>query len=236
MFLFLVFIWRAERSFMIVSDKELVKKSKRGAFPDIKCLYGTIPRDMRMHMHRVSQYAQVLFEAAYEEGIWDDTLPENIFDFSEEIFRLHDIGRHYIPVGIYNKVDALTDEEKSEIRNHTIYALQAEQSVFLPFFPEEIMPYFRDVAVMHHERFDGTGYPYNKAGEEIPFMARVCAIADAYDGMVSWKTYKESLTMKQAFEILRKEAGRQFQSELVECFIKCEKEIEEIDRMVNGKI
>ncbi len=233
---YITIIFRERAKKMIVSDKELVKKSKRGAYPDIKCLYGTIPRDMRMHMHRVSQYAQMLFEAAYERGIWDKSLPDDIFDYSEEIFRLHDIGRHYIPVEIYNKVEKLTEEEIAEIKNHTVYALQAEKSVFLPFFPEDIMPYFRDVAVMHHERFDGMGYPEGKAGEEIPFMARVCAIADAYDGMVSWKTYKESMTMEQAFEILKKEAGKQFQSELVECFIQCEKEIREIDQIVNGRI
>lgn len=199
-------------------------------FPNIKCLYSTIPRDMRMHMYRVSQYAQILFEEAKRMGIWDASLPEDIELFSEEIFQMHDIGRHYIPVDYYNKVEALTEEEIKEIKKHTLYALQAEKSVYFPFFPEHILPYFRQVAVMHHEWFNGNGYPYGKKGEEIPFMARVCTIADAYDGMVSWKAYKEHMTVEQAFEVLKKEAGRQFQPELVECFIKCRKEIEQIER------
>lgn len=214
---------------MIVSDRSLVKKSQKGMYPNIKNLYSTIPRDMRMHMYRVSWYAQMLFEAAYEQGIWDALLPDDIMEYSEEIFKLHDIGRHYIPIDIYNKVEALTDEEREEIKKHTIYALQAEKSVFFPFFPEHIMPYFREVAVMHHERVDGKGYPYGRKGNEIPFMARVCAIADAYDGMVSWKAYKERLSRDQAFDILRAEAGKQFQPELVECFIRCRKKIETIE-------
>ncbi len=220
---------------MIVSDRSLITSSRKGAYPDMKCLFSTIPRDMRMHMHRVSKYAQLLLEKAYEMNIWDSSLPEDIFKYSEEIFRLHDIGRHYIPADIYNKVEELTQEERDEIKKHTIYALQAEKSVFFSFFPEEIMPYFRDVAVMHHEHFDGNGYPYGKKGEDIPFMARVCAVADAYDGMVSWKTYKKSLSNSQAFDILIKEASRQFQPELVECFVKCKKEIELMDLMLNGK-
>lgn len=215
---------------MIVSDRNLVKKSAKGKYLNMKCLYSTIPRDMRMHMHRVSWYAQTLLEAAYIEGIWDLALPEDIMEYSEEIFRLHDIGRYYVSIDIYNKVDALTEQEHAEIRKHTLYALEAEKSVFFSFFPEHIMPYFRQVATMHHERVDGAGYPYGKKGDEIPFLAKVCAIADAYDGMVSWKTYRESLDSVQVFQILKREAGRQFQPELVECFIKCRKEIETIER------
>ncbi len=220
---------------MLVSDRSLIGSSRRGAYPNIKSLCSTIPRDMRMHMHRVSQYAQMLLEKASELDVWDSFLPEDIFDYSEEIFRLHDIGRHYISADIYNKVEELTQGEREEIKKHTVYALQAEESVFFSFFPEDIMPYFRDVAVLHHERFDGNGYPYGKKGEEIPFLARVCAIADAYDGMVSWKPYKESMTSQEAMDVLMKEAGKQFQPELVECFIRCKKEIELMDIMMNGK-
>lgn len=220
---------------MIVSDRSLVKKSQKGMYPNIKSLYSTIPRDMRMHMYRVSWYAQMLFEAAKEQGIWDSSLPEDIMEYSEEIFQMHDIGRHYIPIDIYNKVEALTEEEREEIRKHTLYALQVEKTVFFSFLPEHIMPYFRQVATMHHERLDGKGYPYGKMGDEIPFMAKVCAIADAYDGMVSWKAYKERLSRDQAFDILQKEAGRQFQPELVECFIKCRKKIETIELTLIGE-
>lgn len=219
---------------MIVSDKSLIKGSTKGAYLNIKCLYSNIPRDIRMHMYRVSEYSQVLLEQARKAHVWDHSLPQDILAYSKEIFRLHDIGRHYISADIYNKVEELTVEEREEIKRHTIYALQAEKSVFRAFFPEHIMPHFRQVAVLHHERIDGKGYPYGKKGDEIPFLAKVCAIADAYDGMVSWKPYKESMTGTQAVEVLKQEAGRQFQPELVECFVTCRKEIEQIEQMMNG--
>ena len=220
---------------MIVSDRSLVKSSRQGFFPNVESLCSTIPRDIRMHMYRVSRYAQLLLEEAQERGIVDASLPEDILDYSEEIFRLHDIGRHYISNEIYNKVEALTTEEAEEIKKHTLYALKAEKSVFFPFFSDAIMPFFREVAVMHHERWDGSGYPYGKKGTEIPFLARVCAVADAYDGMVSWKPYRDSLPGKEALEILKKEADKQFQRELVECFERCRSEIEILDITMNGK-
>ena len=89
--------------------------------------------------------------------------------------------------------------------------------------------------MVHHERFDGKGYPYGKKETEIPFLARVCAIADAYDGMVSWKPYRESMSRDEAIERLVNESGKQFQPELVECFVKCRKEIELIELIMNGE-
>lgn len=220
---------------MIVKDRSLLKQAATGVYPDIKCLYSTIPREMRMHMHRVSKYAVALLQECKKQGVWDNTLPEDIFLYAEELFRLHDIGRHYIPIDLYNKVEKLSEEELAEIRKHTVYALRAEKSVYFPFFPENIMPYFRDVAVMHHERFDGRGYPYQKKGNDIPFLARVCALADAYDGMVSWKPYRDSLSSSEAFEKIQEERGSQFHPEIVECFIKCRKEIELIELIMNGE-
>ena len=100
---------------MIVSDRSLVKSSRQGFFPNVESLCSTIPRDIRMHMYRVSRYAQLLLEEAQERGIVDASLPEDILDYSEEIFRLHDIGRHYISNEIYNKVEALTTGESCTI-------------------------------------------------------------------------------------------------------------------------
>lgn len=217
---------------MIVKDKSLIQQSKKGKYPNVKCLYSTIPREMRLHMYRVSQYANVLFEQALKEGLRDLSLPKDITEYSEEIFLYHDIGRCYIPAELYNKVEELTEEEKTEIKKHTLYALHAEKSVYFTFLPEHIVPYFRQVAVFHHEWYNGNGYPYGRKGKQIPFMARVCAVADAFDGMVSWKSYRNSMTCDEAFETLQGLAGTQFQPELVECFIKCRSEIVEIHRKV----
>ena len=215
---------------MIVKERELVEQSQKGKFPNVICLFSTIPREMRQHMYRVAQYANILFDYTIKVGLRDVSLPKDIRYYSEDIFLYHDIGRLYIPADIYNKVEELTEEEKEEIKKHTLYALFAEKSVYFPFLPEHIVPYFRQVAVFHHEWYNGNGYPYGRKEEQIPFMARVCAIADAFDGMTSWKVYRDSLTCDEAYEAIQKLAGTQFQPELVECFIKCKREIKEMHR------
>ncbi len=81
---------------------------------------------------------------------------------------------------------------------------------------------WEEISVYHHERFDGTGYPEGLDGEAIPLGARICAIADAYEGIISWKPYKKKQTTKQeAAEIIESEAGKQFQPQLVEVFKHC---------------
>ena len=221
---------------MIVSDKTLIKSSTAGVYPNINSLYSTIPRDIRMHMYRVSRYAQVFLERLYQEAKITELPEEELLEHSEAVFRLHDIGRHYIPMEIYNKVTKLTEKEKEEIRQHTIYALRAEKSVYFPFFPDHIMHFFRETAVSHHERWDGSGYPEQKKAYEIPFLARVCAIPDTYDGMASWKPYRESMSSEQALQRIKEEAGKQFQPELVDCFLRCKDEISLLDVKMNGKI
>lgn len=108
------------------------------------------------------------------------------------------------------------------IKDHTINARKAIRSIYIQPFPDEIMEQWEKIAVYHHERFDGGGYPGGKKGEKIPIGARICAIADTYDGIVSWKPYKKKQTTKEeAVRIIEEESGGQFQPELVEIFREC---------------
>lgn len=211
---------------MLVSDRKYLKATKNSMYPDIHCLYNTIPREMRMHMARVAGYAQLLLDAAYKKGECPKGITRELMQYTENMFRLHDIGRCFIGPELYNKVEKLTQKDILKISKHTTYARKAIDSVFFKPFPEELMQYFEEVAFYHHERFDGKGYPEMRKGMDIPFLARVCAIADAYDGMVSWKTYKKGMSMEEAFAILKKESGKQFQPELVDIYVDVKEEIE----------
>lgn len=209
---------------MITDKRDLVKSSEIGNFPTVEALCATLPRSVRMHMKRVGEYAGILYRHIMDEaGTPAGLMEEKGFGrYSREIFALHDIGRHYIPFELLNKVGTLSGEEKQIIEDHTVNARRAIKSIYIQPFPEEIMRQWEEIAVYHHERFDGTGYPEGRKGEEIPMGARICAIADSYDGIVSWKPYKKKQTTREeAAEIIKSEAGRQFQPELVEIFRKC---------------
>jgi putative two-component system response regulator len=118
-------------------------------------------------------------------------------------------------------VGKLTEEERQIIQNHTIYAGNAVESIYQFPYQGALLQDFFDISLYHHERYDGKGYPFGKQGEEIPLLARICAVADVFDGIVSWKTYKPNPTSReQAGQIILSEAGKQFDPQLARVFVE----------------
>ncbi len=130
---------------------------------------------------------------------------------------LHDIGNITIPVHILNKPAQLSEEEKVIIKGHAELA-----EMLLKEYPhiEVILP----TILYHHERYDGKGYPVGLKGDAVPLPARILAVSEAFQSMVSTRPYRERLTVDQAIEELRQNAGTQFDPEVVEAFIKALKE------------
>lgn len=116
---------------------------------------------------------------------------------------LHDVGKIGIPSSIINKVGRLTDEEFEHIKQHPILGDQILTSI-------KQAPFLRLGARHHHERYDGTGYPDGLAGEDIPEIARIIAVADAYDAMTSMRSYREPLRTEEVKEEFVKGMGTQF--------------------------
>lgn len=127
---------------------------------------------------------------------------------------LHDIGKIGIPETVLNKMDKLTDEEFKIIKSHS----QVGYDIMLGM---PTMHLAKLIILHHHENYDGTGYPYGLVGEEIPILARIVSIADAFDAMTSERAYRnQAMNKNQAFEELKRNAGIQFDPELVELFIE----------------
>ena len=197
---------------MLVKDRTLVCSSKKGCFPTLQDLYSTIPRETRIHMQNVGRYADILFHAVYNQKkeMVISRMGEEFIKYSRDVFMMHDIGRHYIPVSILNKVEKLTEEEIQIIKNHTVDVAKAVDSVYEQPYPESVMEQLLQISLYHHERFDGGGYPLGLKGENIPLGARICAVADTYDGITDWKPYKRKQTTKEdATQIIVKESGIQ---------------------------
>jgi len=126
--------------------------------------------------------------------------------------RLHDIGRLVIPDAAVNHPGPLTDEQWEIVRRHP----EAGANFLKPLtFLGEVAEIIR----AHHESYDGTGYPDLKAGEEIPLVSRLLAVADAFDAMTSPKAHRAALSIEQALEQIRRLAGQQFDPRVVEAFL-----------------
>lgn len=122
--------------------------------------------------------------------------------------QLHDIGKIGINGGILRKCGPLTGEESDEVRRHPEIAVE----ILSPLLDDPIV---LDVVRHHHERWDGAGYPDGLAGEEIPLVARIAAVADAYDAMITARPYRSARTPAEAIAELQAEAGRQFDPAII---------------------
>lgn len=126
---------------------------------------------------------------------------------------LHDIGKMGIPDNILKKSGPLTEEERSIIRMHPVYAY--ELLVPIPYLRSAI-----DIPYCHHEKWDGSGYPRGLKGEEIPLSARLFSVADVWDALRSDRPYRSSWPKERAVQYLRDEAGRHFDPRIVEIFFQ----------------
>ncbi len=135
---------------------------------------------------------------------------------------LHDIGKVGIPDIVLLKPGRLSDREFEIMKTHTTIGAQTLDAALREFPGVKFLEMGRDIAIAHHERFDGEGYPNGLRGSDIPLCARIVALADVYDALTSKRVYKAAFTHDIARAMILKEAGAQFAPELVEAFIQTE--------------
>lgn len=126
---------------------------------------------------------------------------------------LHDIGKIGVPDSILLKSSKLSAEEYSIIKSHP----ETGKKIILPILNNN--PDIMDIIYYHHERFDGTGYPEGLKGESIPLVARIAAIANAYDSMISDRSYQKAKSLDEALEDIKANRGTQFDPEIAKVFI-----------------
>ena len=171
--------------------------------------------DTAMHLQRMSLYSKALAEAL--------GLSEEEAEIIELSSPLHDIGKIGIPDNILLKKEPLTDEEQAVMRNHTIIGFE-----ILRNSPSQYLQMGGEIALAHHERYDGLGYPYGLKGNDIPLSARIVAIADVLDALTSIRPYKDAWPLDEAFNYLENESGKHFDPDLVATMLSIRTTIEKI--------
>lgn len=135
---------------------------------------------------------------------------------------LHDIGKVGIPDNILMKPGKLTPKEFEKMKQHTLIGYDALQITDGQFGEDSFLTYAREIIRHHHEKWDGTGYPDGLAGEDIPLPARIMAVADVYDALISKRSYKEPFSHEEAISIIQSERGKHFDPRLVDSFLRLE--------------
>ncbi len=171
------------------------------------------------HIKRTASYVSLIMDELSKSGPYKDLMTEEYMMSVSRSATLHDVGKIKIPDAILNKPGRLTDEEYGEIKTHTISGLdiieEAIQVVPDPLYLKEA----RDMAANHHEKWDGSGYPYGKKGEEIPLAARIMAVADVFDALSAKRVYKDAFPVEKALAIIKNDSGTHFDPYIVEAFL-----------------
>ena len=167
------------------------------------------------HIKRVKKFTEIMlrhWRALYGEK----ELSDEQIKLMVQASALHDIGKVAIPDNILLKPGKLTDEEREEMKKHTVYGCE-----MLEKFKQEETEFYRycyDICRYHHERYDGKGYPEGLSGDNIPLCAQIVSIVDVYDALVSKRVYKPSLSTEEIFDMINNGECGCFSPKIIECF------------------
>ena len=182
-----------------------------------------------LHLERVAQYCRLVALGLREDGLHVDTITDGFVDDLVRSSPLHDIGKVGIPDSILLKPGKLTEEEWVIMRQHPTIGADTLRSILdQTVAPPSFLAMAQDIARYHHERWDGSGYPEQLSGAEIPLSARIVALADCYDALTTRRPYKEPWTHAAALAYLSEKAGTQFDADIVGAFKKRETVADEI--------
>ncbi|EAR61812.1 HD-GYP domain-containing protein [Neptuniibacter caesariensis] len=186
------------------------------------------------HILRTQHYVKALAEHLRKLPKYQKQLDKETIELFYKTSALHDIGKVGIPDHILCKPGALTADEYSIMKNHTVLGYQAVNSAYQMLEKEsgskavKFLKFAQQVTLSHHERWDGKGYPQGLKGEDIPLVARLMAVADVYDAMISRRPYKSALDHEEVKNVILSGRGTHFDPDIVDAFIDLQDMFERI--------
>ena len=182
------------------------------------------------HVRKTAAYTDIIMRELRKEGIYTDQLTDEFMHDVVNSAPLHDIGKIQVSDTILNKPGKLTEEEFEIMKTHTtagaevianaIKMVSVENSGYL----KEAM----DLAHYHHEKWNGSGYPCGLKGEDIPLSARIMAVADVFDALVSKRSYKEGFPFEKAMSIIAEGSGSHFDPQIAGAFLRASDEVRRV--------
>ena len=173
------------------------------------------------HIYRTSAYVEVMARQLATQAPWQDIMTTQDWEMIWKSAPLHDIGKVGIPDHILLKPGKLTAEEFDVMKRHPVLGRDAIRSAEIRVKSEgSFLRVASEIAYGHHERWDGTGYPQGIAGTDIPLSARLMALADVYDALISKRVYKPAMPHANAVEIIREGRGSHFDPDVLDVFLR----------------
>ncbi len=191
-------------------------------FQSLAALAETRDPETGAHLERTRLYVKALAADRRADPRHRDALDEATVDLLYRSAPLHDIGKVGVPDQILLKPGKLTAEEFEEMKRHTLYGNEALRWAEERLGRSSFLALAREIALTHHEKWDGSGYPHGLAGDAIPLSGRLMALADVYDALISKRVYKEAFSHEKAKGIILEGRGNHFDPEVVDSFKRVE--------------
>ena len=180
------------------------------------------------HIKRTAKYVEIIAVALKVDNLYHNILTDQYITDMIIAAPLHDIGKIHVPDYVLKKQGKLTDEEYTIMKEHTTAGkkllIQAEKTMGKSSYLDMAI----QMAAYHHEWWNGRGYPDGLKGQDIPLCARIMAVADVFDAIVSQRCYKGALSIDEAYDIIRRESGTHFDPVVVDAFLEAREEITEV--------
>ena len=210
-----------------------IAKADENSVQSIMALIKRMDNFTSSHLDNSLQYVILIVNELRQREKYKDLISDK--DVEELILAapLHDIGKLAVPKEIVGKPGKLTAEEYEIMKKHSEYGGKIIEDLYLKDSDESYLRLAREIAIHHHEKWDGTGYPSQLKGEEIPIAVRIVSIADVFDALVSDRVYKKAYSFEKSFDIVVNQSGDFFDPEIIDAFVSIKKKIKAVHRRIS---
>jgi len=206
----------------LAQSKDEVIQTRDVAIVGLSALAEARDNETGGHILRTQEYVRALAIQLQSHVKYRDYLTNETIDLLYKSAPLHDIGKVGIPDAILLKPGKLTDDEFTIMKTHATIGAESIAVAEKQMGSNSFLAIAREIALSHHEKWDGSGYPYQLSGDNIPLSGRLMALADVYDALISKRVYKPAFSHDKAKEIILAGNGTHFDPAVVEAFINCE--------------
>jgi len=229
-----------ENQNIVLEDKvkertELLERTNSAAIYCLAALAETRDPETGEHIKRTQKYIRELALELQGTEEYQNVLTNEYIELLYKSAPLHDIGKVGVKDSILLKPGALTAEEFEEMKKHTIYGERSLMVGIKELGEDSFLTLAKEIALTHHEKWDGSGYPFGISKKSIPICGRLMALSDVYDALISKRVYKSAFTHEQAKAVIIKGKGTHFDPDIVDAFIKREAQFIEIMKEFKDK-
>ncbi|MDC7222858.1 MAG: response regulator, partial [Spirochaetales bacterium] len=195
---------------LILKRSEELNQTQDITIQCIASLAETRDNETGNHIRRTRSYVTLIAKELAKHPLYKEKITPELIELFAKSAPLHDVGKIGIPDSILLKPGKLTEREFAHMKMHTVFGGEALLKAEKKLGSNSFLRYATEIALNHHERWDGKGYPKGLAREEIPISARIMAVADVYDALISTRCYKKAFSHAKSVDILNEGAGSQF--------------------------